>query len=106
MQEEWARRCPANLRHLPALSALATDTKFLYQRTVLTDVFALQVFKKAFALAYHHKQAPAGSMVFLELVKVLGKAFDSESEESDLTFNGASVVGIATEFLEDFLFLL
>lgn len=45
-------------------------------------------------------------MVFLEFVKVLGKAFDSESEESDLTFDGACVIGIATIILEDFLFLL
>ncbi len=85
---------------------LATDTKFVNQVTVLGDVLALQVLKKAFALAYHHEQAAACSVVFLELVEVLGKAFDSVSEECDLTFDGASVIEVATEFLEDFVFLL
>lgn len=85
---------------------LTTDAKLLYQRTVFVNVVALEVFKQAFALAYHHQEAAAGGVILLEFVKVLGKAFNTESEEGNLAFDRASVVFATAVLLEDFVLLL
>ncbi len=85
---------------------LTTNAKLLNQCPVLVDVLAFQVFKQAFPLANHHDEAATGSVVLFEFVEMLGEAFDTVGEKSDLTFDGASIVLVAAVFLEDFLFLL
>ena len=85
---------------------LSTDTKFLNQRTVLVDVVAFQVFKQAFPFSNHHDEAATGSVVLFEFVEMLGKAFDTEGEKRDLTFNGAGIVLVTAVLCEDFLLLL
>ena len=85
---------------------LTTDAKFLDQRTVLVDVVAFQVFKQTFPFSNHHDEAATGSMVLLEFVEMLGKAFDTVGKKCDLTFNGAGVVLVTAVLCEDFLLLL
>ena len=59
---------------------LATDTEFLLcdDGTVAVDVLACQIVEKAAALTYESLKSASCSVVFVILLKVLGKVFDTD----------------------------
>lgn len=88
------------------ISFLAANFQFLDQCAVFLNVFPLQVFQQALALANHHEQAATSGVILFKGVEVGGQTLDSVGEKRDLAFYRAGVLFVFAKFLEDFFLFL
>jgi hypothetical protein len=88
------------------LRRLLTDTKLSDQCAVTVEVLLLKVRKVTTTLAYQAQQGLTAAVVFAVTLKVVAQLLDTEREQGDLALGRTCVGGSATEFGEDFFFLL
>ena len=80
---------------------LLPQSELLDQGAVAFEVGLAEVSEEALALAYLGYQAAVGGEVLLVFLNVAGDVLDLFGQLGDLPFNGAAVLGIATEFSEN-----
>ena len=85
---------------------LLTDAKFGDQCTVTIEVFLLEVGQVTAALTYEAQQRFAAAVVLTVRLEVIAEFLDTVGKEGNLSFSGAGIRGVTTEFCEDFFFLL
>ena len=83
---------------------LLTELQFLGNRLITADVGRVEVIQQTPALANHHQQAPAGTVVFLELLQVLGQMIDPLRKQRDLDIGRPCIPFVELEIANRFRF--
>jgi hypothetical protein len=87
--------------------ALSSQAQLLDDASVSLDVGLCQVIQQPSSLSYKHQKPPAGVVIFLVSLEVLGEVIDSLGEDGNLHFGGPGVPFLLPEILDDlFLFFL
>ena len=81
--EEWGRSNPPNAGTTAAHSLLA-QLQLLGHRLIAGHVLEVQVIEQTAALADHHEQTTARTVVFFVLLQVFGQVVDPAGEQGDL----------------------
>jgi hypothetical protein len=99
---ERKRRDPRPRR---SQTLLLADSQLLDDRFVPLCVVLLQIVQQATALAHHHKQSTAGSMVLLVRTEVIRQLGDPLTQQSDLNFRATGIRGVGLVSLDYVRFL-
>jgi hypothetical protein len=83
---------------------LLAQLELLRNGLVTIGVGGVEIIQQPAALADHHEQTPARTMVFLVLLQVLGEVVNTLSEQGDLDVGGAGVALVQLEILNRFRF--
>ena len=89
-----------------ALDLLLADSQLLDDRFVPLRVVLLQVVEQTTALADHHEQSAAGSVVLFVRSEVLRQLSDAFAQQSDLYFGAAGIRGVGLVRFDDVRLLL
>jgi len=86
-------------------SILFSDAKLLDQIAIGVDILLLEVIQKAPSLANELQQAPAGMMILLVRLEMLGQMIDPGAQQGNLHLRRAGVIGVVCVLGDNFLLL-
>src|SRR5262245_28049680 len=95
-------RLGPTIRGPPSLA----DPELFGHGPIALHVLLSQILQEAAALADQHQQAPAGVVVVLVGLEVVGQPVDALGQERDLNFGRARVAVVCLELLDETLLLL
>ena len=85
---------------------LLAELELLGNALITSDVGRVEIIQQTPALAYHHEQSTAGTMVLLVGLEVLRKLTDALAQNRDLHFGAARVRTVDAVLLDHALFLI
>lgn len=84
---------------------LLPETQFFDEFAIALQIVLAEVGKQALTLTNQLHQAAVGAEILLVLLQVSRKCRNTLSQQCDLTFDGTSVLGVATISFENLGFL-
>jgi len=82
------------------------ETEFLNDGFITTGIVSLEVIQQAAALADQHEKPAARTVVFLVRFKVFRQMTNALTQQSDLNFWAAGIVGMGGVLVNEGLLLL